>query len=48
MRFFFLYDISFRYPKSVEFMLESSEDLKKWGDAFDRLSTKSFLPDFNL
>ena len=29
-------------------MLESSEDLKKWGDAFDRLSTKSFLPDFNL
>lgn len=30
----------------MEFLLDSSESLQKWSDAFDRLSTQSYIPEF--
>ena len=35
-----------RYPLSVEFNLDSSESMKAWLEGFDKLVTRSVLPQF--
>lgn len=42
----FTHTLTCRYPLSVEFNLDSSESMKAWLEGFDKLVTRSVLPQF--